>query len=508
MGLMSMFSKGGGGSIIALDPVTNFIVTAGDTKTRIQWTDPENKVASPGDITVAEWGYTRIIRKVGSAPTGPNDGVLVLSSEVKNQYSTEPFEDTSVANNVAYYYAAYAYTTSGVVSEGAFSERVTPKHYAVYGVKIDLNDSDPETSVVYTDEAEGLPAAYIEDETFQFVDNGWMAILKEVCGIRPCVLKDGVVQYYLNPDNYGERLNGGASNIGGNNGDGDVMVEFDHCYINLHTDESYLYVQLSKGPVEGFVDYPFRNNFGVSQKHLYLAAFASADSLGSISGAGLATKPYVDWEDMLGSKSSNYRLFSHTDMTFMRVLYLLLFKNLDSKRSWGQTKQTASGVANTKGLVYGEKASGSATKLLGLENLVCNNSLQWIQGLEGGGTSPNYVIYAYPDYKSRKTLSPSRTFDTSYIRRVYGDNDWGFIMRLTDPIGTGGSATTYFCDVTDAQLSSTSVNIRGAIGKASILTYTFGGAGIFSTSISMFEDNANYRAMARLAYCGGEAYEE
>ena len=132
--LLSMFP--GTGEQIPLDAPTGFTGTAGNAQVTLTWTDPKDKYATPegetteeGDQLVSEWDYTRIIRKTGSAPTGPNDGVLVVESSVRDQYASTGYVDDDLTNGTTYYYGAYAYNKDGVASEGAVTEGLTPVSY-------------------------------------------------------------------------------------------------------------------------------------------------------------------------------------------------------------------------------------------------------------------------------------------------------------------------------------------------------------------------------------------
>ena len=112
---------------IPLDACTGFSAKAGNAKVELTWTDPKDKYATPegdisdtGDQLVSEWDHTVLVRKTGSQPAGPNDGTVVVSSSVRNQYQSTPYTDTGLTNDTTYYYAVFAYNKDGVASAGAF----------------------------------------------------------------------------------------------------------------------------------------------------------------------------------------------------------------------------------------------------------------------------------------------------------------------------------------------------------------------------------------------------
>lgn len=110
----------GGKVNVPLDPPSNFAASAGNSQVTLTWTDPPDKTSQPSGQTIATWSYTRIVRKTGSQPTGPHDGELVVSSSVRDQYATSGFVDDGLTNDTQYFYAAFAYSTDGVASAGAF----------------------------------------------------------------------------------------------------------------------------------------------------------------------------------------------------------------------------------------------------------------------------------------------------------------------------------------------------------------------------------------------------
>lgn len=86
-----------------------------------------------------------MVRKTGSQPTGPHDGELVVSSSVRDQYATTGFVDDGLTNDTLYYYAAFAYNTDGVASEGAFTSAMpmagTPLGSLVEGTLIKTQEN-------------------------------------------------------------------------------------------------------------------------------------------------------------------------------------------------------------------------------------------------------------------------------------------------------------------------------------------------------------------------------
>ena len=124
---MNMF-PGGTTLQIPLDAPAGFTAEAGNAQVTLTWTDPKDKYATPEgetaqdpDQLVSVWDHTVLVRKTGSQPAGPHDGELVVSSSVRDQYATSGFVDDGLTNDTAYYYAAFAYNTDGVASEGAFA---------------------------------------------------------------------------------------------------------------------------------------------------------------------------------------------------------------------------------------------------------------------------------------------------------------------------------------------------------------------------------------------------
>lgn len=120
------------GALIPLEPVTDLNPVGRNQVVSISWTDPVDKVASPGGEMVAQWDHTVIIRKEGSPPISVNDGTQLISTSTRDQYKETPFNDSDVANYTEYYYAAYAYNNYGVISEASIKQATPYLETLVY----------------------------------------------------------------------------------------------------------------------------------------------------------------------------------------------------------------------------------------------------------------------------------------------------------------------------------------------------------------------------------------
>lgn len=153
---------------IPLDACTNFSGKAGNAQVTLTWADPKDKYATPegdisdtGDQLVSEWDHTVLVRKTGSQPAGPNDGTVVVSSSVRNQYQSAPYTDTGLTNDTTYYYAVFAYNKDGVASAGAFVNATpkagTPVSSLAVGTLIKINENG--APVEYMVVNQGLPSS-------------------------------------------------------------------------------------------------------------------------------------------------------------------------------------------------------------------------------------------------------------------------------------------------------------------------------------------------------------
>ena len=320
--------------------------------------------------------------------------------------------------------------------------KYTPKP-DTYGVKIEIGNSSPDGAVTYIEGAEGMSPGW---------DN-WKdhEIFKD---IRPCVLKDGVVQYYLQRDDYTKREDGSASNL--YDYDWDVMVEIPKIGYKITTDGTYHYISVTKTPnKEGYCYLAHSKETEGDCDYIYIGAY-----LGYVDGSKLysiigqmptGNKTLTDFRSYAAARGDGYELFSFYPLTLLQCLYLLLYKNRDSQTALGQgytggSSKRATGVTNSNSFNYGSTSKTSAIKFLGIEDF-WGNCYQWIDGIYCNSSYQLCTYYknftntnsgASPDYTLASGVSSNFG---SYMSDIVGTNNGGFVGK-TDK----GSSSTYYCD--------------------------------------------------------------
>ena len=317
--------------------------------------------------------------------------------------------------------------------------------YITYGVKIDLNNSDPGSAVEYTDDAVG-------------VGNGWdnwkdKPIFKD---IKPCVLNNGVIKYYLNRDNYTLKESGGNSVLNGN--DGDVMVEFPKIGYKMTNDSQYQYIWVTDNPnAEGYCYLAHSLDSEGDCDKIYIGAYlAYTEGLITHSISNHSPSTNLSLEIFRGrteTRGTGYQLLSFYPLTLLQCLYVIIYKNLNSQLMLGQGYVNASakantGSTNTDPFCYGSFSSGTThVKFLGIEDFY-GNLLQWIDGLycdSSYNVKTDYNNFTGEDGSAfRYSQSGFNFIMGGYINKISGTNNGGFV-----PLSANGSTSTYYADYAD-----------------------------------------------------------
>ena len=349
---------------------------------------------------------------------------------------------------------------------------VTPK---VYGVKIALENSNPATALTYTDDAIG-----VTDWTIQ-------PIFKD---IKPCLLKNGVVQYYLNPNDFSKKLDGTDSDITNGN-DGDVMIEIPKFAYMLYNDVTYQYVKITNSTNAQSIDSRFhyyahtRDTEG-DRENLYIGAYLGynlSSQLRSLSDkTPTGSQTISTFRTQAQSNGTGYDLLSFYPLLALQCLYVIKYKNLNSQIALGQgyTKSTnasghVTGGTNTLSMYYGDQTGITQVKFAGVEDLWGNQ----YQLLEGYCTnSSRNILTAFKNFNDTGSgyidNGKGATADLiGCMRTIQGNTETGFIPKTV----ASTPSSIYYCDWVTLSRS---------------VIFSFGGAYAEGNNAGIFDINPCY----------------
>ena len=433
----------GGGGLLPFD-VVNPSLEIGNTQLTIRWTDPDD-ITIEG-IVVSTWAGTKLVRKAGSFPTSPSDGVVLVDNKVRGAYASAGYVDSGLTNETIYYYQLFPYnTTKGVNKNPTNRLSGAPQPYRIFGVSIDLENTNPETAVTYTDDAVGITPG-----------TAWntMPIFKD---IKPCVLKNGVVQYYLNPADLSKKADGTASDITSGNA-GDVMIEIPKTGFKITTVGNTLTIKVTDNPNDtaNFKYYAHTRAAEGDRSKLYIGAylgFETGGKLRSLSGKTPTARETIGaFRTLAKANGAGYDIVSFYPLTLLQCLFMIKYKNMDSQTALGRgyvdgnSSYIATGGTNAKGMNFGETSGTLQMKLFGLEDF-WGNRRQWIDGLYCNASYQ--ILTAFQNfndtgsgYTNRGSAGISSNI-SGYMSKIQGTTETGFVAKECS-----GSETTHWADST------------------------------------------------------------
>ena len=203
--------------------------------------------------------------------------------------------------------------------------------YSVWGVDIDYTESDPYDAVTYKESAVGMtPGSAAWNLTALFAN------------IKPCMFKNGAVNYYLDPDNFGKKADGVSNADITSGNDGDVMIEIPKLGYKIETVGNTLKVRVTDNPKdENFCYYAHTRTTEGDKDYLYVSAYKGfvdgSSVLRSLSGKTLTDGISMEsFRAAAQAKGSGYDLLSFYPLTLLQCLYLIRYKSLDSQTALGE----------------------------------------------------------------------------------------------------------------------------------------------------------------------------
>lgn len=428
---------------IAPPPCTNIVVTKGNGQFSLTWTDP----AAQGDNYT--WKETVVRYKAGSAPTSATDGTVAVVETTRNQYASTPLTVTGLTNGVTYYISVFPKSTSGGINtDGSQIVSVTPVAQKIYTIRIDQSNSNPLTCCTYADDAVGMTKGSSE----------WDSIF----GYKPCIMKDGVVVGYLNPNDFTKYEDGTPAPI--TDTDYDVMIEFPRMGLDISTSGKIITIKLTDAPNDSNFQYLAHKRGNVQKDYFYLGAY-SATGLGSKLGSNSGVYPRINTSipkfiSLAHNRGSGYEIMAFYQWTYVQALYVMKYGNLNSQAALGKgftsgSSTQTTGATNKQGMCYGNPNSGTdRMKLFGLEDLWGNVS-QLISGLYSDSnrnlltTTDNFGVNTSASAWEYNVSSGVTGNVSGYMTESQGTNNGGFVIKVG-----GGSSTTYYSDNANLYASS------------------------------------------------------
>jgi hypothetical protein len=262
--------------------------------------------------------------------------------------------------------------------------------------------------------------------------------------IKPCMLKNGVVQYYLNPNDFTKKVDGTAADITSGT-DGDVMIEFPMVYYKFYSETdingvSWVGCRFSlTSPDSSYCANAFLSQSGVIQNVMYMAAydgFTYNNALRSLSGKVPTVKQTISaFRTLATANGTGYQQQEWSKRVLLQAMFVMMFKGTDSQALLGKGVTSASaaintGTMDTKGMYWGNQTGTAGVKFCGIENFWGNIS-KFCDGLILVSGSAKYSIYgSYNDaatgYTTGVTMSTSLS---TYIDTINISNGYGMIPK-------------------------------------------------------------------------------
>lgn len=465
---------GGVGGGIPPSPCTNIVVVGGNGKATLTWTDPPETETIHGVNIV--WKNTTVRYKANSAPTSATDGILVTVETTRNQYQTNALTIEGLTNGTTYYISVFPKSEDGGVNmEASQIVSVIPQTFRVWTVNIDQSNSNPLTCCTYANDAVGMTKGSSE----------W----DEIFGYKPCVMQNGQVLFYLDPNDWNKDENGNDTYNGGSisniismyaEASGfDVMIEFPRRGLNITTSGSVISVSLTDNPDNSDFAYMAHKRGSTQKDYFYLGAYDASEGnyegynvLCSISGKyGETNEKLTNYFESIGkkkaaTKAQGYEIMAFYQWTYIQALYVLKYGNLNSQEALGQgytdinnSSPIINGTADTKGMNYGGGTT-EVVKLFGLEN-IWGSLDQFIGGICVGSdlkvytTTDNFGVDITKNWEYNFNIS-AMFVTSNYPGRVTGETISGFF-----PYASGASSSTYYCDYCTVSKASALFAIGG-----------------------------------------------
>lgn len=329
-----------------------------------------------------------------------------------------------------------------------------------YGYRIKDSEGSAAARVEYLFDAVGMTPAHM-DYTRGIFDYGSWGDKWFVTENKPCMLRrNGMVDYYLDPNNYDLKEDGTASDASNTAYDGNAMSEMPLVWVKRYTDGDWRYVIFSD--VQYDSDYEaeaYTRADGTVANHFYYSMVGGSGSASMIrSLLGQTRVGSLTMAQEFAGAGANGSLWStHTWSRYnlIRDLCVLMGKSTDLQTVFGngnlRSASSASGILatgtlKTMGQFFGYNDATHQVKVFHIEafwgdmwnrlaGILINNYEPYVQMSRAHG---EYSASSISGYTGTGITIPSG-MSSSYITSETATK-YGFF-----PMAVGGSASTHYC---------------------------------------------------------------
>lgn len=405
-----------------------------------------------------------IRRGTTSFPANEFDGTLIADiTEDSELY------DTDVILGQTYYYAAFPYTKQGVYNRGnANKSSCTVSRYEyLFGFDINLTDSNPATRVSYPSDVDNaaFTAAKMNFTTGIFNYGSWPSTPGEKFMPRPCMLTyAGVVDHYLNPDDYTKKVDGTASSVASTAFGGNAMIEWPKIYVKRWTEgNTYKFrccdMKLDND-YECWCNYDRLNN---EIDHFYTPIYfgsSVSSKMRSISGQSNSVSTTADTEITLAkANGSDWYTEVLADRLLIQDLLVMMAKTTECQTAYGYGRCSSSnssaigqGTMNAKGMFWGDDDQTSGVKVFGMENWWGNLWRRTAGWINDNGTQKVKITRGTKDGSMASDYNTDGSGYKSITGATPSGSSGGYISSMKTeafgrlPVTASGSSSTYEAD--------------------------------------------------------------
>lgn len=400
-------------------------------------------------------------------PTSETDGELFKDIKDDGVYT-----DTNVTVGAVYYYSAFPYTSTGAYNRSeANRTSVTPKKRDyLFGYDLVQTTSSPTGRVSYPSDVDnaGFTPAAMNFSTSKFNYGSWNFAPGEKFMPRPCMLTyAGVVDEYLNPDDYTKNTENLASQVANVSFNGNAMMEWPKIFTKRWEENGVYHFRCSDTPQddtwECWSNYDRLNN---QIDHFYTPIYfgstnsSSGNKLRSLSDVSNEVSTTADQEiSSAKANGDDWYIEVLADRLLIQDLLVMMGKSTDGRTVFGSGRSASSnssavntGTMNTRGMFWGSNNGTDGVKVFGMEHFWGNlwrRTAGWIndkgtqkvkltRGTHDGSTATDYNTTG-SGYKTISGATPTGT-SGGYIKTMKTEA----FGRL--PVDASGSSSTFEAD--------------------------------------------------------------